>query len=166
MSKELKALQTILGICVAVLVFYLLKDIDYYGAAGIGILWGMASFLGVQALSEWSKKRKASHLRPVQDKDKNADRPFIVEQKEKPRIKEPDYPIKDWTSIKSSLYVLKINLEDMDDPQEKKKLAQECMSILKRYDALISDFGDKIPEDEKLGVLEDLKSCSSAFQDK
>jgi len=150
MSRQLKFLQVILAICVTVLAFYLLKDIDYYGAAGIGILWGIAAFLGVQALNEWNLKRSPNTL--------------IREEKTEPP-EEPSYPVKDWADIKSSLYLLKIKLEDMEDAAERKKLAHKCVKILRTYDDFISKYGEHIPEKEKLGVLEDLQYCSWAFQE-
>ncbi len=161
MSKQLRALQAVLGICVAVLAFYLLREIDYYGAAGIGILWGLAAFLGVQALNEWSRNRNEMVILP---KGHAADGAPDAVARDKDASEA--YPIKDWTNIKSSLYMLKLNLEDMDDPSEKKRLAHDCIAILKRYEDIISKYGDHIPDDENMGVLEDIKYCSSVFQEK
>jgi len=165
MKKGLKAIQFIFGVVIAIVMFYYLKDIDYYGASGIGILWGIAAYLGIQAFYEWNHGRQTIGESMTNDVYQNnqEDSPFDPLSDGKME-EEKTIPKDEWASVRSSLYVMKLKLEENKEPNFRKDLAQDFMKIVERYDNFISEHGDKIPEEEKMSVLEDLKRCLAIFK--
>ena len=165
MKKGLKTIQLIFGVVIAIIMFYYLKDIDYYGASGIGILWGIAGYLGLQAFYEWNSGRQ-----PVDESSMGE--AYTNNQEYSPSDplsdgkmeEEKTIPKDEWASVRSSLYVMKLKLEENKEPNFRKDLAQDFMKIVERYDNFISEHGDKIPEEEKMSVLEDLKRCLAIFK--